>query len=348
MFLWRWIKRLLLALVVLVLILLAPVAYNEVACRPIGDAEPYAPILTGDGTRAESRTLMTYPEWHIVHAYDDYARVIADGDPHDYGFLRGIFGFWTSLCALSKESGRMGGFDGETKATIYTIGVSFTAEFLAKAAYEETLGRLATLQRGDTRAVLDDLSAEQAADYARFLQQVAWYNWDFARDAADLKAAKGDTFRDRERAMALGLEFGAKAAYAKAIEAAVAGVGGDELTLRLAVTEGSADLITGKGVVRQDGAGGTAVFETPRYRVLTELLQNWAKAGAEFREIAGNDDIMFTVLTDGPDGPDALMTLPRQGYGDYRHLVVVKVTELAEVLRQAETQGWRVEHIHDY
>ncbi len=348
MFLWRWIKRLFLALFGLVLILLAPVAYNEVACRPEGVADPFSPLLSGEGTRAESRTLMTYPEWHIVHAYDDYARVISDGDPHDYGFVRGIFGFWSSLCALSKESGRMGGFDGETKATIYTIGVSFTAEFLAKAAYEETVGRLFTVQRGDTRAVLDDLSAEQAADYATFLQQIPWYRWDFARDAADLKAAQGDTLRDRERAIALGLEFGAKAQYAKVIAAAVAGVGADELTLRLAVTEGSADLITGDGVVRQDGASGAAVFETPRYRVLTGLLQDWAKAGAEFREIAGNDDIMFTVLTDGPDGPDALMSMPRQGYGDVRHLVVVKVQDLAEALRQAETQGWRIEHIHDY
>ena len=42
-------------------------------------------LLDAEWQRAESRTLTTYPEWHIVHAYDDYARVITDGDPHEFG-----------------------------------------------------------------------------------------------------------------------------------------------------------------------------------------------------------------------------------------------------------------------
>ena len=107
----RWLGRGLLAVLVLVLLLLSPIAYVETACRPQGTPAPYASILPEADQRPESRMLMTYPEWHIVHAYDDYARVIRDGDPHDYGFLRGIGGFWSSLCALSQASGAQGGVD---------------------------------------------------------------------------------------------------------------------------------------------------------------------------------------------------------------------------------------------
>ena len=127
---------------VLVLLLLSPVAYVETACRPQGEAAPYTSLLPPADHRPESRMLMTYPEWHIVHAYDDYARVIRDGDPHDYGFLRGIGGFWSSLCALSQASGAHGGVDGGTKQMVYVIGTSFTLELALKAAYEETLGRV--------------------------------------------------------------------------------------------------------------------------------------------------------------------------------------------------------------
>ncbi|MDM7932514.1 hypothetical protein [Tabrizicola sp.] len=88
---------------------------------------------------------------------------------------------------------------------VYTIGVSFTAGFLAKAGYEETLGRLFVLLRGPVRAPLDDISARQAADYAVFLQQVPWHKWDFPRDAADLDKSASTTLRDRERRVALGL-----------------------------------------------------------------------------------------------------------------------------------------------
>ena len=93
----RWLGRLLLVLVLGLALLLAPVAYNDLACTAPTDSEDYAAILPPEQHRAEARTLLTYPEWHIVHAYDDYARVIGDGDPHDYAFLPAITGYWSSL-----------------------------------------------------------------------------------------------------------------------------------------------------------------------------------------------------------------------------------------------------------
>jgi hypothetical protein len=343
--LFRQVRRLVLLLLVVVLGLLSPVAYVETMCRGAGEPAAYAAILPEADRRPESRTLLTYPEWHIVHAYADYGAVIATGDPHEFHYLRAIGGFWSSLCALSAAAPAHGGVDGPTKQMVYTIGVSFTAELLLKAAYEETVGRAFTLLRGEARAPLDDLSARQAEAYAEFLQQVPWYKWDFAADAAALRDGNTGSLRDRERSIALGIEYGVKAAYARLIAAAVANVGGDKLTMRSVVkglTEGELLDIDGVTILAERPEG--TEIETPRYRAFTGIARQVALKGGDFVEIAGNDDILFTAVTEGRFLDGALRSLPRQGNSGTRHLVLVKVGALAATLRS----GLPVEHIHDY
>ena len=338
---WRWLRRLVLLVVVLVAGLLSPVAYVETLCRSPVQAASYVALLPPEHHRPEARTLLTYPEWHIVHAYADYAEVIRTGDPHEFGYIASIAGFWGSLCALSEQAGAHGGVDWPTKQMVYTIGVSFSAELALKAAYEETLGRMAALVRGPARAALDDLSAQQAASYATFLQQVPWYRWDFRADAAALQPVAG--FRDRERAFALGIEYRAKAGYAGVIAAAVAGMEPDALAMRVIVTGVSAQVLTDAGaeVIAQRPEGFEV--ETPRYRAFTELAVGLAAQGAEFVEIAGNDDILFTAISDAATLPGALHSFARQGNSGYRHLVLIKVADLADALRAGG-----VEHVHDY
>lgn len=347
--LWRFTKLLALLLVVLAIGLSAPVVYVETMCRGTGTPQPYDALIDPAHHRPESRTLLTYPEWHIVHAYEDYAKVVRSGDPHDYGFLRGIGGFWSSLCALSQNAADHGSIDGDTKQMVYVIGVSFTAELALKGVYEETLGRLFATLRGPQRAPLDDLSAEQAAAYAEFLQQVPWYKWPFREDIQDLNSCASPVLRDRERRLALGLEYRAKAAYADVIAQAVAEVGQDELTLRMIVTGANTQHLSGYEGVRvvKERPDGVEI-ETPRYRALTHLLQTMATDGVNLVEIAGNDDILFTALSDQQTEPGALFSRPRQGFGDYRHLILVKVRDLARQLRKMEGSGLKLEHVHDY
>ena len=87
------------------------------------------------------------------------------------------------------------------------------------------------------------------------------------------------------------------------------------------------------------------IVQTPRYRALTHLLVEMAQNGVDFTEIAGNDDIMFTAISKQNTVPGAFYSTARQGYGDYRHLILVKVRDLAQILRDTDLD---VEHIHDY
>lgn len=345
----KWFKRGLALTLVLILGLLAPVLWVETMCTGDTLPEEYIAILPPSDHRPETRTLLTYPEWHIVHAYDDYAEVIRTGDPHQYGFLQGISGFWSSLCVLKETSSAHGDINGATRQMVYVIGVSFTAELLLKAAYEETLGRLFAALRGSQRAPLDDLSARQAAGYAQFLQQVPWYKWDFRADAAALRQAASDRLRDRERRLALGLEYGAKAAYAGVIARAVAATGQDQLRLKMVVSnDAGANRPLPEGVNVVDADVDRTIIDTPRYRALTHLMQDMVDHDWRFHEIAGNDDIMFTAISPNPSLPGAVFSFPRQGYGDYRHLMLVKVSDLAEHMKRLKAQGVQLEHIHDY
>ena len=345
--LMRLLRNMMIVLIVVAAGLATPVIYVETVCRGDTSATPSAP-LSGE-TRPEVRTLLTYPEWHIVHAYDEFAEVIRTGDPHQFGFLSAIGGYWSSLCTLMSASAELGEVDTSTRQLVHVIGVSFTFEMLMKAAYEETAGRVSAWVRGPERADLDDLSATQMAQYARFLQQVPWYRYDFLADAHDLRAASTGVFRDRERAVALGLEHWARARYATLIEAAVAATGQDDLTLQMVVADLGADQLTATEGVRKvrSLSEGTEV-ETPRYRTLTHILVDWAEAGATFVDIAGNDQIMFTAISDRDEVDGALASLPRQGYGDTRHLFLVPVRDLANRLRGLEDAGLALEHIHDY
>ncbi|MBO9435276.1 hypothetical protein J7394_13750 [Ruegeria sp. R13_0] len=348
-FLWRWLKRLTVLVVVVVLGLLSPVAYAELMCRPKGEPEAYQALLDPAHYRSETRTLLTYPEWHIVHAYEDYARVLETGDPHEYQFIKGVSGFWDSVCALSKNSGQLGPVDGATKQMVYVIGVSFTAELLAKAVYEETVGRLFAALRGPDRAQSDDLSAQQAKDYAEFLQQVPWYKWDFRADAQALADAEGQSPRDHERRIALGAEYRAKAAYAEVIAAAVSEVGADALTLRMIVSGATVEALSSFDGVTVIGKTNSGIeVETVRYRALTQLMQEMANTGVEFVEIAGNDLIMFTIVSENAEHPRAIYSDARQGFADHRHLILTEVTNLASDIRALDGGTERLEHIHDY
>ncbi len=344
----RWLGRLLLAALLLVLALLAPSLWVEAACRGKPLAETREPILPPEQRRAEARTLLTWPEWHIVRSYEDYAAVIAAGDPHDFGFLRAVGQFWSSFCAVNRAAAAHGGADWETRRTIHVIGASFTAELLLKALYEETLGRAAAWARGERRAPLDDLSARQAADYAAFLRQVPWYRWDFRADAAALSAASTGSLRDRERALALGLEYRAKAAYAGAIAAAVAATGQDETTMRSLVAGLSSTTlaqIEGVTVIAERPEG--VEIETPRYAAFTALARELARAGGRFVEIAGNDDILVTgiVAPDLVPAPGTLARLPLQGREGERELRLLPVADLGAALLD---RGRPVEHVYDY
>lgn len=351
----RLAKWLALSLVLLVLLLLAPVGYIETFCTAEPEQATFTPKMTDPAfLRAEANSYLTYPEWHIVYAYEGLANVLKTGDEYEFGYTRSVVGFWASFCALNREADRHGGADVATRRTIHVIGVSFTLEMGMKALYEETVGRLFALVRGPEKSPQDRYAAEMAEDYGQFLHQTPWYKYDFDGAVEKLWAEPVTSLRSWERRLALGGEWKAKAAYADVIAGAVAATGQAQLTIRSLVSGlSTADLqaIPDVTVIEDKGADGVLI-ETPRYRAFTVILQQIAARKGTMLEIAGNDDIMVSAL--GASVPSQLgfatriVDINRDGFAGRRLLLQAKVRDLPALFDELGAAGLELEHVYDY
>lgn len=342
--------------VALAAIILTPIVYIEGNCRDpiagVGDAA-YRPIVPAAERRAEARTWLTYPEWHIVYSADSFGRWLSAGRrPSGYDYGSDIKGFWRSYCAVNRATHGLPAA-GDAKVMLYTIGISFTVELAVKAVYENTLGRFAEWVSGWTSAD-DRYSAQVQTRYGAFMHQTPWYAFPFG----DALSGLWDTeepdlrFRHWERRWALSSEYAVKAGYAKLIGAASgAALGRDELTLRF-VMRGTPETVRAIDPrLKPIRAGnGLIVVEAPRYAVFTQLLAK-LPPDAQLVEIAGNDDIFLTALVPNdaklPAAP--LLDMPLADRAGWKRVgLSVKVPALLATMRAVASAGGQIEHVYDY
>jgi len=341
---------------------LVPIVYIETSCTaPLPGLDATAAFrsrLAGpEGRREEARTWLTYPEWYIVYSADSYGRYLAGGGrPSGFAYGRQISGFWSGLCAVNRASAPSGGA-GDAKVMLYTIGLSFSAEMIVKAAYENSLGRLAEWIGGH-RSADDAYNARIWQHYGAFMHETPWYRFPFGRAFTHLWSTEsgGAGFRHWERRFALSLEYGVKAGYAALIGwASGATLGRDEPTLRFVARASPARLAAIDPRLRPVArlGGGLTAVEAPRYAQFTELLRRLSASGVALTEIAGNDDIFVTLLVpDGyraPQGTTALLEAPLDDRPGWRRIgLSLKVPRLAGLIRESRAARAELEHVYDY
>lgn len=318
----------------------------------------YKPVLAPPLRRNEVNTYLTYPEWSIVHAYEDLAEVMAERSESQFGYLVGITNFWRGLCAVGRHASARGTITSEIKAMLYIIGASLNLEFGIKGAYENTIGRAAEWWRGASRTPEDVFAIDVARDYAAFLRQTPWYEFPFGAKLTQLwrlgPQADASWGRRVERKLALSLEFGAKAAYAKLI-GALAGAAPAKLRMH-SVVSGVAERVVVAGPdikIEERRSDGSLVVETPRYRAFTQWMQSIVAQGGTFVEIAGNDDVFVTVLEQQDVRPAVpgrlLLSVPLQGREGWRRAgYELKVGDLSKFLRAIDGKRAVLEHLYDY
>lgn len=360
----RWTKRIAGALAVFVLALAAPILWIEAACTTAREpgALTRAPLVDEPGyARREADSYLSYPEWHIVYAYEDLAGVLRRGNEGDFAYGRQIVGFWTSLCGLSRVVTARGPVGTDTKAMLYTIGWSFSAELAIKGAYEHTVGHAFERLRGNTKTAEDEFAARDLQAYAEFLRQTPWYEYPFGwRLLAFWRSVplRGDGLaRKIERRVVFTVEYGTKAVYGALIgyaSGAALGAADPEIqTVVVGLEPGDAAREPKLRIVRELG-GGRTLIRTPRYQAYTDLLVRLARRGRDIVEIAGNHRILVTVLAPKDPMPPVsgvteLFEAPIQSRPDRRRLGLdVSVEHLAAAIRALEAAGASMEHIYDY
>lgn len=351
----RW-KVLLGAGGVLLVLALVPIVTIETQCRaPVEGLETqgYKPQLKDAAwQRDESRTWLTYPEWYIVYSAESFGQFLKTRPPSGYHYARDIRGFWQSYCAMNQASAGRAGAD--ARIMLYTIGLSYSAELMVKAAYENTIGRLSELIGGYKSA--DDAYATRVQQrYGAFMHETPWYEFPFGQAFSGLWNTKEPhaKFRHWERRLALSAEYGVKAGYAKAIGAASgASLGRDERTLRMIVS-GNPQAVDSRFKVVGPAGKGLLTVEAPRYAQFTDLLSKLSASHVELVEISGNDDIFVTLLLPpkaAVPGPSVhLLTTDLDEPAGWRRVgVSTKVADVLDIIRQSQAEGGRLEHVYDY
>ena len=348
-------------LAALILAALIPVVFTETVCNaPVNaQAEPFKSVLDPADRREEVDTYLTYPEWSIVHAYEDFAAVTRQGSESDFGYFGSIGSYWSKLCRIRRIASARGPVPFETKTMLYIIGISFALEMGIKGFYEETVGRVTAWLRGPQRTPEDEFALKVADEYALFLRQTPWYRFPFGEKQKDFWVETpllgGSLIRKIERRGSLSLEYAVKAVYAKAL-GALAGLDPAPLKIRSVVsgldkTDMDAD---GRITVIKTLDDGRAVIETPRYRAFTEIIRGLSVRGRNFTEIAGNDDILVTVKVPPGEpvefpGATPLFEVPIQAKPRWRRVGLdVKVPALTELIRKLTATKVELEHVYDY
>jgi hypothetical protein len=162
--------------------------------------------------------------------------------------------------------------------------------------------------------------------------------------------------RIAERRTWLSIDYGVEAIYCELIELATHATYGYEDTSTSAwITASSVDTISAISHVRiaKESGDGSYIVEISRYQEFTTRALDVAHSCIQFVQIAGNKNILISVLSDhsfrSPVGvqvvrSDAIPSEPRKS----RSALFCRVSELTGTLLALEKQGVAIEHIYDF
>ena len=315
-----------------------------------------------DGYRkGEEQTFLTVPEWYLVFNPNEYADFLADGNnPSDFPFWQSIDEYWSLFDRVNALSAGLYPQNSEYQTMLWVIGVSTTAEFVAKGVYENTIGRLTRWMASEDTPE-DRLIQEAHAAYGELIHYEPWYVFPFADYAGriwtDTPFFGKNFIRKLERKLMFTGEFAFKALYAKVIgfgSQATYGPSEGFVTMHVVGdTQRVAATDPGVEVVRDFG-DGDLVITAPRWGGFTEVMPKLAEAGVRLVEINGNDEIVFSTV--GAETSSAVPVHARLLFksmvispeGMERSVYVVRVEHLADSLSSLASNDVHLEHIFDF
>lgn len=332
--------------------------------RPVHDS--LAPALTAaidripHYRRPEAATYLTLPEWYLVFNPQEYAQVLRTGRPSEFPYFQSIDQLWYSYIQVAGIADRHYPFDYGAHLMVAVIGVSTTVEYTIKGLYENTVGRLFEWTAGDARTAEEEYAAQVAAGYGKFVETRPWFDFPFGRRLAGVWRSSGffgpHFARKLERKFFLTLEYGVKSVYAALIRAgshSVYGVADTEVyaTVRN-LPEPAAEIPAVKRITTL--ADGSTIITVPHYQGFTDTVPVLAAQGVDFVEVAGNDEILVTIIAPAawsynlPAGRQLFTMESLTGAGLKRVAIQAPIRSLGALLRDVHAQHLRVEHLFDY
>jgi hypothetical protein len=309
-----------------------------------------------DYPRTEESTYLTYPEWYIVWSYQEKADFQEKHLPSGFPYFAAIQQYWSGYCCVYGVTRSRYPFNFGDHVMLAVIGTSFSMEYLVKAAYEKSIGKLTEWLSRNEPVDEDRYAYKTARAYADFVHIHPFYEFSFWKRFKGLwqetKAWGPHPIRKWERKLFLSVDYAAEAFYCWLIEKLTHATYGIEGQDTYAWMDNAPDHPRVQRI-RQVGPREYLV-KMPRYQEFTTVAQQLASQGATFVEIAGNDEIALTILapktwqynvkegsvlfkTDIPTTPD-----------QQRLEVGAKVSDLHKILNAISGNDAKIEHIYDY
>jgi len=331
--------------------------------RPI--TEPLPPGLSAridqipGYRRDEDATYLTFVEWYLVFNPQEYAQFIEKNPPSRFPYFCGIRQIWSSYVDVYGIARRYYRFNAGYNLMLVVIGTSSTVEFAIKGTYEKTVGRIFEWSASGESTSEDRFAAKVARAYGEFIPTRPWFEFPFGHELVELWSTTGffgrHFPRKCERKFFLSVEYGVKSIYAAVIRLASRAIFGIADTEIYLSARGVSDLSLHRPHVRrvQQLGNGHWILAVPHYQGFTDTIPVLARDGLEFDEIAGNDEMLLTVVA--PAGwsynltaGQPLFTMPLLTGESQRIAVQVPIKSLSHVLREIDAKHLRLEHLFDF
>lgn len=313
---------------------------------------------TSDFFRNPDNTIITLPEWYIVYAADEYARVLRDSFPSAFPFFAANTEYWKQYDRVFALTSSSTNDNSDYRTVLNVIGWSFTVENFVKGVYEATFGRVSEWIAGDVQVPEDQYAAAVAKEYAEFLYDYPWYNFPYAQKLRGVWHVSSETptsfrqgIRRFERKLFLSMEYGIKGGYASIIAYVT--------HAKFGIQD---DVVS--AIVTRDGGKTLELVDAPHYqpftrKLLAELEKEMANEEFSILNIAGNDSIALTYadvvgaevpsytteLARDPEIQSVSMNVPVLRD---RVTVLVNVRDITSLYRDLRVGGVTIDHFYDF
>ena len=332
---------------------LSVIAQHENAATDVGEKN----------RRPLEDSYFSYPEWYIVWSYEERAQYLPKNLPSGFPYFASIGQYWRSYCFICGLTQSRHQFNFGDHLSSFVLGGSFALEYAIRGAYEQTIGRLSEWTSSHELVEEDAYVARVAREYADFVYIRPFYEFHFAHT---LKQLWKETplwgkhpVRKWERKFILSVDYGCEAIYAEILQAAShLTYGVESPDTHTWIEHAPETLFQEFPHVKKakDLSSQSYVAIIPRYQEFTDLAVKLANRDMHFVQIAGNDEIMLTVVAqkdwnyDLPASDATLLftenflTQPQVK----RFALECPVRSLHSVLTRLASRGVKIEHIYDY
>ena len=317
----------------------------------------------GSNKRDVEDSYFSYPEWYIVWSYEERAQYLPRNLPSGFPYFASIRQYWKSYCFICALTQSRHQFNFGDHLSSMVLGGSFALEYSIRGAYEQTIGRVSEWTSSHELVEEDAYAARVAREYADFVYVRPFYEFHFGHA---LKQLWKETpfwgkhpIRKFERKFILSVDYGIEEIYARAMLFASHITYGQESDETYTwITHVPENVLADFPRVKRikNLAADSWLVSIPRYQEFTDVAVKLAARGVQFEQIAGDDDIMITIVVpknwtyDLPPGGGSLLftedilTQP----GVKRIALECRVVALSAALNHFTSQGIKIEHIYDY